>query len=184
MSNSERPWRQEDRNLRGMGSDRKWAGRMSRSFSVQGDFPFHWPDYLFAPPDPPPYPSSHPNTHPPHHGKKYGILFSLTHLTLITGCICQATYRSWWEVAAYTCECTCVCACTNTYFHHHLTLSPAQCCHYGAFPAYRGQLSHHEISPGPSQHTASPPLFLRQHRFPHQHLLIRQTWHSHLRLGG
>ena len=42
-------------------------------------------------------------------------------------------------------------------------------------------------APGPSRSTlsSSPPphRLLRQHHFPHRHLLIRQTWHNHLRLG-
>lgn len=77
--------------------------------------------------------------------------------------------------------------CVDTYFYHHLALPPDQPCHYGAFPAYRGQLSHREISPGARLEHAvilpSPPRLLQQHHSPHQHLLIRQTRHSHLRLG-
>ena len=134
------PWerlRKWEWNLRRMGSGRKWVRRTSRPFPAQGDFWFHWPDYSQS------APIMEKVCHP--------LSLSHTHLTLIMGCVRKTRERSWWEVAARS-----LCVCETTFFYHPLTLSPEQPCHYGAFPAYRGQLSHHEISPRAQIHVILP----------------------------
>lgn len=162
--------RKWDWNLRRMGSGRKRARRISGPLYAQGDIAFI--DLIICTPLP--------------SWKKYAIL-SLSH-SLDTDNGQQTRERSWWEVAPCShCVCVCVFVCVSTYFYQHLTLSPEQPCHYGAFPAYTGQLSHHEISRGPQQERPVilpfPLGYYGNTVFLHQHLLIRQTWHIHLRIG-